>query len=85
MSENKQQFETDTVTNDKSQGTVARHFRYCGISNVESALWKKFKISQVKTKLQASWLSRALCAPRHCPAKHKELPRNLEYGKKQLL
>jgi len=33
MSENKRQFETNTVINDKSQGTVARHLIYCGILN----------------------------------------------------
>jgi len=33
MSENKQKFEIYIVINDKSQGTVARHLRYCGILN----------------------------------------------------
>jgi len=33
MSENKWQFDTDIVINDKSQGTVATHLRYCGIFN----------------------------------------------------
>jgi len=33
MSENKRQFETGIVINDKSRGTVARHLRYCGIFN----------------------------------------------------
>jgi len=33
MSENKQQFETDIVINEKPQGTVARHLRFCGIFN----------------------------------------------------
>jgi len=32
MSENKRQFETGIVINDKLQCTVARHLRYCGIS-----------------------------------------------------
>jgi len=31
MSENKKQFETDIVIDDKSQCTVARHLRYCDI------------------------------------------------------
>jgi len=49
MSENKRQFETDIVINDKSQGTLARHLRYCGIfnenfssSSVLSLLMKEF-------------------------------------------
>jgi len=33
MSENKWQFEKDIVINEKSQGTVARRLRYCGIFN----------------------------------------------------
>jgi len=33
MSGNKWQFETDTVTNDNSQGTAAGRLRYCGIFN----------------------------------------------------
>jgi len=33
MSENKQQFETDIMINDKSQGIVARHLRHCDIFN----------------------------------------------------
>jgi len=33
MSDYKQQFETHIVINDKSNGTVARHLRYCGIIN----------------------------------------------------
>jgi len=33
MSEIKWQFETDIVINNKSQGPVARHSRYCGIFN----------------------------------------------------
>ena len=33
MSENKWQFETDIVINDKLQCTVAKHLTYCGIFN----------------------------------------------------
>jgi len=33
MSENKQQFETGIVINDKSYGTVVRDLRYYGIFN----------------------------------------------------
>jgi len=35
MLENKQKFETDIGINDKSQGTVARHLRYCGVFNFQ--------------------------------------------------
>jgi len=48
MSENKRRFVTEIVINDKSQGTVARHLRYCGIFNDNllqirlSLLMKKF-------------------------------------------
>jgi len=31
MSENKRQFETDIVINEKAQVAVARHLMYCGI------------------------------------------------------
>jgi len=60
MSENKWQFDTDIVINNKSQGTVARHLRYCGIFNenlLQIHCWvcvlKNFKISQHLAKLQA--------------------------------
>jgi len=33
MSENKRQFETNIVINNKSQGTVASHLKYFGIFN----------------------------------------------------
>jgi len=46
MSENTRQFETDIVINDKSQGTVARHLRYCdNLLQIHCwvCLWKNFK------------------------------------------
>jgi len=73
MSENKQQFETDIVINEKPQGTVARHLRFCGIFNDNllqihcwAWLWKNFKISQHLAKLifigqKADCLTRSVC------------------------
>jgi len=78
MSENKRQFETDIVINEKSQGTVAGHLRFfvgCSITvywkfNVESDCERILKSVNIWLRYrQESWLSHVLCAPRHCPAK----------------
>ena len=83
MSGNKQQFETDFVINDKSQSTVAKHLRYCGILNnslLQShywvCLWKNYKISQHLAKLHARKLivSCTLCTWAVSCWKMKNLP-----------
>jgi len=75
MSENKCQFQTGIVINGKSQITVARHLRCCGIFN---EIYCKFNVEYAVKNLrpvniwlgyrQESWLSHALCVPGHCPA-----------------
>jgi len=74
MSVNKRQCGTDIVINNRSQGTVDMHLRYCGIfqenllqNHYWVCLWKNVKISQHLAKLRARKLiywfiySRALC------------------------
>jgi len=95
MPENMRQFETGIVINDKSQGAVARHLRYCGIVNenlvqihCRVCLWKNyFKISEHLVKLQTRTLiiSSALCAWALSCWKMKNSPEIFKYDKKQLL
>jgi len=87
MWQNKRQFQTGVAINDKSQGTVARHLRYCGIFNdcllqihCWVCLWKSFKISQhLQSYRQQIWLSRAFYASGYL--KYQEFPSDFQYDK----
>jgi len=87
MWQNKRQFQTGVAINDKSQGTVARHLRYCGIFNdcllqihCWVCLWKSFKISQhLQSYRQQIWLSRAFYVSGYL--KYKEFPSDFQYDK----